>query len=214
MKSIAITFLILGGAWGFAGEETNLIVATDWSAPVESNFHTIRGRLLILAGSEPAYGGPKDDNQAMTFVELQNSQGACCGSDQLFFDVTGLKCVLTDAHGKPVQSTMVSWGGRGALTPSWVVIPYNATLRLFVNSGSKSPLTVFPGGEPWKRWSIPSTDTNVYYLSGTLTIATPTNATLVAMPHSPPNLHEYAEWTGTLVFPKVAIQAGKAAKND
>ena len=213
MKFIALAFMIFSSIYCFAADETDVIVATGWSAPVESNWHAIRARLLILSGSEPAYGGQKTDNHTMMFIELQNAQGASGGSDKLFFDVMGLKLNLVDASGKSAPKPEISaWGGRGPFSPSWVVIPYNSTIRLYVNGGSKSPLTICQSGEPWKWWEIPSRDTNIYYLTGTLTISTAANATMTAMPHEQPNIHEYAEWQGTLVFPKVEISAGKFVK--
>jgi hypothetical protein len=215
MKPAVIALLVLIGLTCLA-EDTNIIVATDWSEPVASDLdYPIRGRLIITGGSEPAYGGPKTEstNHTMMFVELQKIDSACCGSVKLYFDVMGLKCKLEDANGKPAPKPQgMGWGGRGAFTPSWVVLPYNSTIRLFVNPGSRSPLRITETGEPWSYWQIPSTDTNVYYLSGTFTISTATNATLVAMPHESQNIHEYHEWRGTLVFPKVKISTGGFAK--
>ncbi len=217
MKPIAIAILILNGFWCLAGD-TNIIVATDWSEPVVADLgYPIRGRLVITSGSEPAYGGPQAEttNHTMMFVELQNRYDADGGSVKLFFDVMGLKCNLVDANGKSApKPNGMGWGGRGPFAPSWIVLPYNSTIRLFVNSGSKSPLRITETGEPWSYWQIPSSDTNVYYLSGTLTISTPTNATLVAKPHDDANPHEYHEWTGTLVFPKVKISANKFAEQN
>jgi hypothetical protein len=211
MKSIALSFLLLSCLCCFA-DDTNIIAMSDWSEPVGFDHHSIRGRLLIVAGSEPNYGGPKTDNATMMFVELQYAPGACCGSVKVYFDGMGLKCDLTDSNGKPGSKPKFGGGGRGGrgpLIPSWVVVPYNSTIRLFVNSGSKSPLTISQSGEPWSYWSIPSSDTNVYYLSASLTISTPTNATLTATPHESPNIHEYAAWNGKLIFPKMKISANK-----
>ena len=217
MKTITIALLILSSFRWMAGD-TNIIVATDWSEPVAADLdYPVRGRLVIAGGSEPAYGGPiaETTNHTMLFVEFKNTYGADGGSVKLFFNVMGLKCKLVDANGKSAPKPQsMSWGGRGPFTPSWVVLPYNSTIRLFVNSGSKSPLRITETGEPWSYWQIPSSDTNVYYLSGTLTISAPTNATLVAKPHDDVNPHEYHEWTGTLVFPKVKISANKFAEQN
>ena len=213
LKPIAIVLWILSSLWCLA-DDTNIIVATDWSESVPADLdYPIRGRLLIVGGSEPAYGGPDGDNLTMMFIELQNTYGASGGSVRLYFDVMGLKCNLSDAKGKPVPKPEGgAWSGRGSFSPSWVVLPYNSTIRLYANWGSKSPLRICPGGEPWTYWSIPSSDTNVYYLSGSLTISTATNATLVAKPHDDVNPHEYHEWKGTLVFPKVKISASAFTK--
>jgi hypothetical protein len=211
MKSIALSFLFLSGLCSFADENTNVIAASDWSNPVSlqnletGHYHSIRGRLMIVAGSEPAYGGPKTDNAAMTFVELQNADGAYSESVDVCFDVMKLNCNLTDGSGKSVPKPMGgAWGGRGPLSPCWLTLPYNSTIRLFVNGGSKSPLAIYPNGEPWTHWSISSSDTNIYYLSGTLEIFTRTNGNT----HIIPELRESAynqRCKGTLTFPKMKI---------
>ncbi len=183
----------------FAHGDTNLIAASEWSKPVslrnqQMHHEAIRGRLLILKGSEPAYGGPEPGNGAMTFVELQNVTGAYGEGSEIHFAVTNLHCELTDATGKSIKPDQVSWDGRGPFPPYWAYLPYNSTIRLFVNGGSLDPLFVYPGGEPWTRWSIPKTDTNTYYLSGTLRLSTH------ASPPLPPNY-----FNATLVFPKTKI---------
>jgi hypothetical protein len=215
MKSIALSLLLLSGLYSFADENTNVIAASDWSNPVSlenletGHDHSIRGRLLIVAGSEPAYGGPKTDNAAMTFVELQNADGAYSESIDVCFDVMKLNCTLTDGSGKNVPKPMGgAWGGRGPMGPCWVTLPYNSTIRLFVNSGSKSPLAVYPNGEPWTHWSISSSDTNIYYLSGTLEIFTRTNDNTHIIPELQQSVYDQS-CKGLLTFPKIKISANK-----
>jgi hypothetical protein len=185
----------------FAGENTNVVLMSEWSEPVslrddQSHDQAIRGRLLILQGMEPAYGGPPTTNGAMTFVELQN---VGIGGIEVYFSVTNLHCVLSDATGKAVRKpTQVSWGGRGPFLPCWVNLPYNSTIRLFVNGGRLNPLMVYPSGEPWTRWSIPANGTNAYHLAGTLSVSTHTNSSL------PPEYYK-----ATLTFPKTRIIGGE-----
>jgi hypothetical protein len=155
MKSAAIGFLVLSCIRCLAAEDTNIVGVSEWSEPVDFRDHSVRGRLLILGGSEPAYGGPRTGNLTMTFVELEHTTGASGCSVKLYFDVMGLKCELTDSNGKPAHKPQGgAWGGRGPFSPRWVVLPYNSAIRLFVNSGSKSPLNICRGGEPWDCWSI------------------------------------------------------------
>jgi hypothetical protein len=202
-------------------DETNIIAKSDWSEPVglqnleTGHDHSIRGRLLIIAGMEPAYGGPKTDNAAMTFVELQNADGAYSENVDLSFDSMKLKCTLTDANGKEIAKPMGgAWGGRGPLGPYWITLPYNSTIRLFVNCGTKSPLSIYPSGEPWSHWSISSSDTNVYYLSGTLEVCTRTN--FMSERFSPAFQSSGEAWRQyeqrckkTLTFPKMKISVPK-----
>jgi hypothetical protein len=204
MKTIASFLIFAACQLCFAGVDTNIIVMSEWSKPVslrDDQLHdeTIRGRLLILQGMEPAYGGPPTTNEAMTFVELQNVTGACCDSIDIYFAVTNLHCELSDATGKAVPKTSpLGWSGRGPFLPCWVNLPYNSRIRLFVNGGSLNPLMVYPSGEPWSRWSIPANGTNVYYLTGTLSVSTHTNSAL------PPDYYK-----ATLIFPKTRITGGE-----
>jgi hypothetical protein len=211
LKFTALTILCSVGL-SCVADDTNIIAVSDWSKPVElenletGHSHDIRGRLLIVAGMEPAYGGPKTDNAAMTFVELQNVTGAYGENVEVCFDSIKLKCVLADERGKDVPKPMGgAWGGRGPLGPYWVTLPYNSTIRLFVNRGSKSPLDIYPSGEPSSSWSISPGDTNTYYLSGTLEICTRTNDLANRIPSS--YYEQYCK--KTLTFPKTKISVPK-----
>jgi hypothetical protein len=203
MRAIVSCFILAACQLCIAADDTNVIAVSDWSKPVsltnkQMHDEAIRGRLLIVQGMEPAYGGPPTTNGAMTFVELQNISGACCDGIDVCFAVTNLHCELSDAAGKPVKPTQSNWGGRGPFLPCWVNLPYNSTIRLFVNGGSMDPLALFPSGEPWSRWSIPANGTNAYYLTGTLSVSTHTNSSL------PPAYYE-----ATLIFPKTKFMGGK-----
>lgn len=208
MKTIGAFFFFTACQLCFAGADTNIIAMSEWSKPVSlrnEQLHDvgIRGRLLIMKGAEPAYGGPNPENLAMTFVELQN---VALGGIEVYFSVTNLHCELSDAAGKAVpKATGGGWGGRGPFLPCWVNLPYNSTIRLFVNGGTMNPLAVYPSGEPWSHWSIPASDTNVYYLAGTLSLSTHTNRL------EPPALIE-KDYRATLVFPKARITTAEGAR--
>jgi hypothetical protein len=210
MRTVFILFFLFTCRLCSAGESANVIVMSEWSKPVSlrnDQLHdiAIRGRLVIVQGMETAYGGPPTTNGAMTFVELQNI--GLEGID-LYFSVTNLHCELSDATGKAVPKPPdVAWGGRGPFLPYWVTLPYNSTLRLFINGGRLDPLSLYPSGEPWCYWSIPRSDTNAYYLTGTLNLSTHTNLSLL------PEFREMdykQNGTATLEFPKVGIQTGRA----
>ena len=218
---LAALSVLLSICFSCFADDTNIIFKGDWSEPVglrnleSGHDHGVRGRLLIIAGSEPAYGGPKTDNAAMMFVELQNVTGAYSETPDVLFDSTKFKCTLTDEQGKDVPNPMRGGGysGRGALV-NWTKLPYNSTIRLFVNSESKSPLSIHPNGEPWSQpWSISSSDTNVYYLSGTLELRTSTNGINKifgdGMPMSRKLEYYKKDCIKTLTFPKVKILAPK-----
>jgi len=219
MKSIVLAILVINGFCCLADENTNIIVASDWSKPVSlqvletGHHHAIRGRLLIVAGNEPAYGGPKTDNAAMTFVELQNVTGAQGEGVDVCFDVMKLNCMLTDENGKSIpKPTGGVWGGRGSFGPCWVMLPYNSRIRLFVNGGTKTPLAVYPNGEPMSHWSISPSDTNVYYLSGTLEIFARTNGMASVFPKGSQELGQSfynQNCKGTIIFPKTKVSVNK-----
>ncbi len=200
-----------------ASGDTNIIAMSEWSKAVllrndQLHDQAIRGRLVIVEGMEPAYGNPPTANGAITFVELQNMTRACCDDIDVCFDVTKLNCELSDGAGKLVpKPTGMEWGGRGPFAPCWVKLPYNSTIRLFVNGGTRNPLAVFPSGVPWCRWSIAANDTNTYFLSGTLSLFTHTNLAL-----SPPFREmDYQEHrTATLAFPKTRITASRMASRE
>jgi hypothetical protein len=207
MKAIASFFIFASCQLCFAGENANIIAMSEWSKPVSlrNDVHdiAIRGRLLIVKGAEPAYGGPTPENLAMTFVELQN---VGLEAIEVYFSVTNLHCELSDAAGKAVpKPTGGAWGGRGPFSPCWVNLPYNSTIRLFVNGGTITPLSVYPSGEPWTRWSISANDTNVYYLAGTLSLSTHTNRLEL-----PELIERY--YRATLVFPKARITTAEGAR--
>jgi hypothetical protein len=208
MRVIVPLVLLAACQFCIAGGDTNIIAMSEWSKPVslrDDQLHDIgiRGRLLIVQGMETAYGGPPTTNGAMTFVELQNVGH---GAIDVYFAVTNLHCELSDAAGKAVPKRGGAWGGRGTFLPCWVNLPYNSTIRLFVNGGSMDPLTLYPSGEPWSYWSIPKRDTNFYYLAGTLSLSTHTNFSL------PPVFRDkmfFDEYRATLVFPKTRITTRK-----
>lgn len=218
MKFIALSILFSICLSCFA-DDTNIIAGSDWSEPIElrnletGHDHLIRGRLLIIEGNEPAYSGPKTDNAAMTFIELQNVTRAYGENVDVCFDSMKLECVLTDEGGKDIPKPMGgAWSGRGPLGPYWVTLPYNSTMRLFVNSGSKSPLSVYPNGEPWSHWSISPSDRDIYYLSGALGICTRTNhlgAIFGDAPLSHKQQYYEQHCMKTLTFPKMRISVPK-----
>jgi len=204
MKSF-VSFIVLATCQlCFAGQADSASIAvSEWSEPIPlrndyGHDEAIRGRLLILQGMEPPYGGPPETNAAMTFVELQNVTGSYGEGIDFCFAVTNLHCELSDSTGRAIpKPNRAAWSGRGAFPPYRVSLPYNSTIRLFVNCGSLKPLSVYPSGEPWSFWSILK-GTNTYYLAGTLRLSTYTNSLS----------GEYS--AATLAFPKARItSAGK-----
>jgi hypothetical protein len=211
MKAIVLCFVFAVCRVCFGAGDTNVIIMSEWSKPISlrnDQLHdaSIRGRLLILQGTEPAYGGPPTTNSVMTFVELQNVSGAGGIDIDVYFDVQKqMICELTDSAGKSLPIPGGGWGGADPSPPRWVKLYYNSSIRLYVSPGTLAPLTIYPGGYPGRYWSISETDTNTYFLTGTLTLSTRTNLSLpTEMRESDYRLHG----TATLKFPKTKIKAG------
>jgi len=213
MKAIVSCVIFSACQLCFATGDTNIIAMGEWSKPVslrndQLHDQAIRGRLLIVRGMEPAYGGPPTTNGAMTFVELQNVTGGCCDDIDVCFDVMKLNCELSDSAGKavPMPTGGGGWSGRGPFGPCWVKLPYNSTIRLFVNGGALDPLAVYPSGQPQRHWSIAGNDTNTYFLTGTLNLFTHTNLSLQ------PEFREMdykQNRTAIMEFPKARITTGR-----
>lgn len=218
VKAIVTIFIFAVCQLCLAADDTNIILMSDWSKPVrlqndQLHFESIRGRLLILQGTEPGYGGPPTTNWAMTFVELQNVTGACCDSIDVCFDVMKLNCKLSDSGGRAVpEVSLGGYSGRGPIPPCWVNLPYNSTIRFFVIGGTANPLSVHSNGVPWASyWSLAMKDTNAYFLSGTLNIFTHTNAILTNFPGEQ-EMDFQLDRTATLEFPTVRITASQNGK--
>jgi hypothetical protein len=195
MKSFVLSLLLLSCLCCFA-DDTNIIAMSDWSAPVEFNRIAVRGRLLIVESSQPALGWPASKSSARMFIELQKvSPGT--GTEFYVDTVSHLNCELVNKDGTSVPlAPSGGWDGGGGRLPYRVVLPSDSIGRIFVADGPMSPLVIHPNGIPSRRWSIPAGDTNVYYLSGTLSVITPENQT-------------NSDWEGKLVFPKTKILANK-----
>ena len=182
MKTSLIAILIMCTLTN-AGADTNIIVMSEWSQPISlrnEQLHDqyIRGRLLIVQGIEPAYGGPPMTNGTMNFIELQNVSGACCDAIEVYFDPSKLNFQLSDEAGIVPKLDGGIWSGPLPSSPVWVNLPYNSTIRLFMNSGRMEPLSIYPSGDPVLYWSISKGDTNTYYLAGTMGLSTHSNLNL------------------------------------
>jgi hypothetical protein len=112
----------------------------------------------------------------------------------------GLRCQLTGPEGKAVQES--GGGGGGAPISQWVRIshPYGSVrLRASDFGGGWAPdgglgIWLISAGS----WTIKGSDTNAYFLSGTLTFTAPTN-------HITSDFREVLQ--GTLRLPKMKLPA-------
>jgi len=204
MKTFISLLILAACHLCFASGDTNIIVMSDWSKPVSTiHGHSLRMRMIVSYGRGAAFDGPWPETQV--HLEFQNASGAIVLPTQFYFDPSeGLHCVMTDVNGKTV--TTGGGGSGGGAGASWITLPYDSTIRLRANMygyGSKPGdglnLTLYPPQAWWFR----AGDTNVYFLSGTFTVTTPTNFV--------PRDFEVARsvWSGTLELPKMRITVPK-----
>ncbi len=187
---------------------TNIIAESDWSEPVRSGPHVLRARMLLSHIHVSPY------TATGLYLDLWNV-GPGSTPMQIYFDpVNSIHCEFMDATGKPAPKL----GGGGSVGPHtnvyWITLPYGSTTRLQVNIPTKSlNLSDDRKGEDGLSVMLPFADssdffsssfginpgdTNVYYLSGTFTVSSPT--TMNDASRSPGS-----EWTGTLQLPRMKV---------
>jgi len=185
----------------FGVEDTNILAQGQWSEPVSGEYGgAIRGRLLLC--SYPNHrGGPAARSDVGVYVELQEYSNAIVDTLHVYCDFAkGLKVQVADAAGKAPEPVGIGFSG-GAPSPQWISVPIFSTVRLRANvfAGGKlrdGSLGLWFLGE--EGWTIKSTDTNTYFLSGTFAASVPTN-----------NFNRLDIWSGVLNLPKMKIPPTK-----
>ena len=190
---------------------TNIIAVSDWSQIVMGK-GSLRARMLLAH----LYYVPF--SETILYIELQNAQ---TGPVQFYFDPgNGLHCKLVDSHGNTPPQEPMGGSGRNNPVVCWISLPEDATIRLRANTtqvvqilghppidkGDFLNLFLMPsssGSVEVRNWEIPAGDTNDYYLSGTLTLASPTNS-VVQNPQASVRIFQ-----GTLELPKMKISLKK-----
>lgn len=186
MKVITIFLIFAACQICLAGGDTNIIAMSDWSKPVAtSNGQTLRARMIFAKENTPIYASPWTGTRF--YLELQNISDAGRPPMQVYFDPRrSLHTKLLDANGNPPPPV----GGGGSVTiggGAWITLPRDSTIRL--------PHSMYGYRQDG--------DTNIYFLSGTFTDASPTNN---AARDSETKL---AIWSGTLELPKMKIPVDK-----
>lgn len=205
MRTIATSLFVALCQFCFAGGDTNIVAISDWSKPVGTQYGaTLRARMLIAQEHSPAHAGPWPETEF--YLEFQNVTGAAGAPLQFYFDPARLRCEMLDANGKPPPPDGFGGSGGGA-GPSWITLPYDSTIRLRANMygyGVKPEdgflLVLMP---TMQAWSIRPGNTNVYFLSGTFTVTTPTNRVTKDFDEA------RKIWSGTLALPKMKISVPK-----
>lgn len=203
MKPALLLLVAVASFSAHAAVESKLLAVSDWSEPVgyrEVGKHgcSIRGRLLICEGYSSAYTGKTPETQV--YLELHNVSNGVGSPIELYCDVRdGLQCELLDGHGQAAPTPPTFNGGFPEAC--WITLPHDATVRLRASwyghgtqEGSDLRVPVY------HELAVPAGTTNDYFLSGTFTVAPPTNHVF-----SPG--HEI--WKGKLVLPRFQVPRRK-----
>ena len=207
MKAITPILFLTACQFCFAGGDTSIIAMSDWSKPAGTiHGQTLRVRMIVAQGHSPAHAGPWAETEF--YLEFQNVTGAAGTPLQFYFDPgRGFRGELLDATGKPPPPVGMGGSGGGA-GPCWITLPYDSTIRLRANMygyGLKPEdgfmLVLSPPS--MQNWTIKAGDPNVYFMSGTFTVTTPTD-------HIAKSFDDARTiWSGTLELPNMKIAVPK-----
>jgi hypothetical protein len=156
-----------------AADAPKVIAEGNWSKPVAADGFALRGRLVL---------GEKK-GQTVIYVELQDASDAVSNGMRVYCAMGrpegkgGLRCELRDKDQKPVAMTPLQAFGGGVPNSVWVTLPADATIRIRATPfgiGRDKARAICPHLSQF--WAINDDDPNDYFLSGTFTIAPPTDA--------------------------------------
>lgn len=218
MKQIALILLIAVGRT-FAADDTNLVVAGDWSQPVTTpSGPAIRGRLLIC--DTPDHASSEHGTDTAVYLELQEFSSAVrsvrvyCGLHRLTLpdDSPGLRCELRDNAGRLVPDSPGGFSGSEP-TSYWLTLHPYCSARLRV-SAYGAACRLKDGGlhinlASRGQWDVHPNPTNDYYLSGTFSSVTPTNELGLKLGLPIIDCTNMDVWYGTLTLPSVKIPMKK-----
>src|SRR4051812_17318350 len=167
MKTVCILLtLVLCCHWCFAGEpDAGVIGVGEWSEPVkDGDGHTLRGR-LVVCDDRPANAS----NHARVYLELEHGGSALPTEGYHDIESTALNVEVRNGHDQLVPRKLVAVR-RPSLTPCWVTLPCDSTVRLrsdlYAVSLTPNPdgLLIMLGSG---TWIIPTNAAGEFYLSGT-----------------------------------------------
>lgn len=198
MKNPVFYFLLFAGASAFGIEESNILAAGEWSAPVENHLHhvTIRGRLLFC---EAPARGPGRATDVAVYLELEECSGAVGNAVLIRSGRGALRCDLRDRLGKSVPRSPGGFGG-GVPSPCSVDLPPYSSFRFRASGFGAGRLqdgglaVTLAAGE---RWEVHPASDSDYFLSGTFTIAAPADPSATK--------ETLNTWNGTLSLPPVRL---------
>ncbi len=156
-----------------AADAPKVIAAGDWSKSVAADGYALRGRLVLC----------EKKGQTVVYVELQDASDAVGNGMRLYCAMGrperngGLQCELRDKDQKPVAMSPLHAFGGGVPISVWVTLPADATIRIRATPfgiGQNKARAICP--HLGQFWAINDDDPNDYFLSGTFTIAPPTDA--------------------------------------
>lgn len=177
-----LLFMVVRGCFGTTN--SNAITVGDWSQPVTG----LRARLL--ASTKPE----EDGRRGIVYLELKNV--STNGESMEVYSGFLLKGELVDSSGEPPRAATWFRSGPSLDPPSYLAIPYNASVKVRVDDPHMWAVgdvgTSLNVGS--HCWLIRDKDHTEYFLSGTLTLPSPST------PDVP-----LRGWRGALKLPKVKI---------
>jgi hypothetical protein len=181
MKTITLLLLLAARISCFAVEDTNIIAAGEWSAPVAgfqdkgsgrgAHHPTLRGRLLLCLS-------PKNHSLAV-YLELQEYSESWGNPTEVYCDLRpggGCHLELRDGAGQILPRKAGGFNG-GAPGAYWITLPTDCTARLRLS--------------PYATFSFATT--NDYFISGAFTADPPPDHTGLDV------------WQGTLKLPEMKV---------
>jgi hypothetical protein len=172
--------------FGMAGPVSDPSSFGEWSQPTNG----LRAR-LAFAEDAKLYG----TRMGVLYLELQN---VSLGDTMYVYyraASSPFRCELRDSAGKTNETTGCAYDG-WIPAPCWLSLPHDSLLRFRVTLGGFAVPRdggLFIAGCVSDCWAIPSSATNDYFLSGTLSVAAPKDETRPRV------------WEGTLKLPLVRI---------
>jgi hypothetical protein len=200
MKMILFCVLLATGSSGFAIEESNILAAGEWSAPVTNQLGdaTIRGRLLLCeVPARPPFSG----TDTALYLELQECSGAIGNEIAIRQGYNALRCSVVDRSGVNMSerfSGFMSWPPRCNVN----LAPYSSfrfRVSPYGSGRSKNGDWNFalPGGG---FCGVSSIHTDIF-ITGTFSIPAPEERPAADKSHN--------TWNGTLLLPPVKLLTRK-----
>lgn len=200
MKLILLLLFFSVPLSALAMDDTNILAAGNWSAPVSNrDGFAIRARLLIC---QAPWRGTTQTTDIAVYVDLQEYSSFVGDGLEVYCEPARLQCQLRDGTGSLIPESAGGFGG-GIPGPCWVNLPAYCTFRMrasvfgggLLKDGGLAVYLHY--GRGW--WDVHPNATNDFFLSGTFTVSPPPERSRAA------SLTNRNVWEGTLNLPPLKL---------